>query len=364
MAKTMTQKRSSKKSAGKKNQAHIGRFCTQPEAVVREFGPHVSAHRLEAIVRTDKKWVNGTTLRYHFMTQAGMRGSAAEKDVVRNAFKAWKSIGIGLIFEETRDIDEAEIRIGFRRGDGAWSYLGRDVLLQAQSDRTMNFGWNISNDIDTAIHEIGHTLGMPHEHQNPNAGIVWDEESVYAALGGPPNNWSRETTFHNIIRKLPVSEVDGSTWDKDSIMHYPFEAGMILQPEGFRDQPLQPAPGLSAEDIAWMKQFYPPQIKSDFSDLNPFTSEQFNIEPGEQVNLRLSPANTRKYNISTFGQSDTVMVLFEEVDGDLKYVSGDDDSGENFNANMEVKLFSGRKYVLRVRLYWQNRKGEFAVMYW
>ena len=72
-------------------------------------------------------------------------------------------------------------------------------------------------------HEIGHTIGFPHEHQNPNAGIVWDEEAVYRALGGPPNNWSRETTFHNIIRKIQPDRVQGSTWDPDSVMHYPFE---------------------------------------------------------------------------------------------------------------------------------------------
>lgn len=357
-------RKSSPKPSNVKKQAHVGRFCKQPEIAVREFGPYVSTHRLEAIVRSDKKWVNGTTLHYHFMKQVGMRGSAVEKEVVRSAFKAWKDIGIGLSFKEVSDIDEAEVRIGFKRGDGAWSYLGRDVLLQAQSDRTMNFGWNISNDIDTAIHEIGHTLGMPHEHQNPNAGIVWDEESVYASLAGPPNNWSRETTFHNIIRKLPASEVDGSDWDKDSIMHYPFEAGMILQPAGFREQPLLPAPGLSEQDVAWMQQFYPSLTSADHSDLKPFKSEQFALEPGEQVNLRLSVSNTRKYNLATFGQSDTVMVLFEKIGDELVYVSGDDDSGEDYNANLEVKLFSDRKYVLRVRLYWQNRHGDFAVMFW
>ena len=53
----------------------------------------------------------------------------------------------------------------------------------------MNFGWDLTQpgEIDTAIHEIGHTLGFPHEHQNPHAGIVWDEEAVYAALAQPPN---------------------------------------------------------------------------------------------------------------------------------------------------------------------------------
>jgi len=39
--------------------------------------------------------------------------------------------------------------------------------------------------LDTAVHEIGHSLGFPHEYQNPKAGIVWNEEAVYAALGQP-----------------------------------------------------------------------------------------------------------------------------------------------------------------------------------
>ncbi|WP_374089487.1 hypothetical protein [Methylomicrobium lacus] len=62
----------------------------------------------------------------------------------------------------------------------------------------MNFGWNLTeaaSEIDTAIHEIGHTLGFPHEHQNPNSGIAWDEEAVYHSLAQPPNSWSREVTF-------------------------------------------------------------------------------------------------------------------------------------------------------------------------
>ena len=42
-----------------------------------------------------------------------------------------------------------------------------------------------------------------------------------------PNSWPREKTFWNIIRKIPPDSVQGSSWDPDSIMHYPFEAGLI-----------------------------------------------------------------------------------------------------------------------------------------
>jgi len=54
----------------------------------------------------------------------------------------------------------------------------------------MNFGEPLVGSprgFDTALHEIGHTLGLKHEHQNPYAGIVWDEEEVYAYTAKPPN---------------------------------------------------------------------------------------------------------------------------------------------------------------------------------
>ena len=332
-------------------------YCDQPKVAARQFSAEVTNSRASAILSSDKKWVNGTTLHYYFFTKSGWRGTSAEKSVVRKAFKAWQAIGIGLDFKEVDNVDEAEIRIGFQRGDGAWSYIGRDILSQGQSERTMNFGWNISNDIDTAMHEIGHTLGLPHEHQNPNAGIVWNDEAVYQALVKPPNSWSREQTFWNIIRKLPEAEVEGSGWDKDSIMHYPFEAGMILNPDEFQDAPLIPKAGLSATDKEWMKTFYPPINDAKHKVLKPFSAISSTLEPGEQIDLLIKPSATRKYDISTFGKSDTVMVLFEKEGGDLRYITADDDSGEDYNASFNVKLFSGRTYILRTRLYWQDRHG-------
>jgi hypothetical protein len=68
--------------------------------------------------------------------------------------------------------------------------------------------------------------------------------------------------------------------------------------------------------------------------------------------------------MGTFGKSDTVIVLFEEVNGELRYKTGDDDSGEERNAHLKTKLFKGRKYVLRVRLYYSDRADETAVMMW
>lgn len=361
-----TQKKTarSKKTRSRYQEAAGFNYCSQPVAPERTFERRVNNDRQALIRVSDKKWVNGTRLHYYFFKNSRWRGTAAERDVVRDAFKAWKAFGIGLEFAEVNTPDEAEIRIGFQRRDGAWSYLGRDILDQGQNDRTMNFGWNIRNDMDTAIHEIGHTLGFPHEHQNPNAGIEWDEEAVYADLAGSPNFWSRDKTFWNIIRKLSQSDVEGSEWDKDSIMHYPFEAGMIVKPEEFKSKRLIPSPGLSARDKEWVKHFYPPLSVNDYKVLKPLQSVQASINPGEQLNFYVKPVATRWYEFETFGNSDTVMTLFEEIDGEPRFRAGDDDSGEGFNANFEEKLFASRTYILRVRLYWQYKKGDFAVMMW
>jgi Astacin (Peptidase family M12A) len=342
-------------------------YCSMPMVKERVFSPDVNPNRARLIRMNDQKWVNGTKLHYCFFTKpADWVTKEAEKDVVRKAFKMWMNLGVGIVFEEVNSLDEAEIRIGFLRGDGAWSYIGRDILNIGRDERTMNFGWDLTShprEIDTAIHEIGHSLGFPHEHQNPHAGIVWDEEAVYASLGAPPNSWDRQTTFHNIISKINPDSVQGSAWDPDSVMHYPFGPGLIKEPAKYRGG-LEPAGGISARDQEWVKTFYPPIKKSDVQALEPFGPVQLTVKPGQQLNFSIAPKATRRYEIGTFGTSDTVMVLFEDVNGELRYVTGDDDSGQDTNARISIKLFKSKRYVLRLRLYYAARSGDTAVMMW
>jgi len=337
-------------------------YCLVPILPERKFGPEVSNHRARLIRTAEKKWVNGTVLHYCFLDDQHLSADDAQKKVVRNAFELWMSLEIGLKFEEVSSPDDAEIKIGFDQNDGSWSYVGRDIL---KKKHTMNFGWDLTRpgEIDTAIHEIGHTLGFPHEHQNPNAGIVWDEEAVYAALAGPPNNWPRDSTFHNIIRKINPDTVQGTKWDPNSIMHYPFGPGLIKEPKKYQNG-LSPKPGLSKKDIAQVKLFYPP-LEKKFPQLKILQSQLLSIKQGEQKNFQVIPGSSRDYNFRTFGDSDTVMVLFEEDDnGDLHYVKGDDDSGTALNANFKVRLVKNRKYLLKIRLYYKNSTGNTAIMFW
>ena len=337
-------------------------LCAVPEMAPRKFESPVSPVR-ERLIRTlEKKWVNGTVLHYHFLQNRPDQQSA-----VRAAFAHWKEVGIGLEFQEVEQASEAELRITFNQGekDGSWSYIGRDAIdfVQDPTEATINYGWDLTTPYgrDTALHEIGHAIGLNHEHQNPLAGIEWNEDAVLREFSGPPNNWDQQQIRHNILRKLRLAEHDGSPWDRNSIMHYQFDAGLISKPEEFRDSPLIPAPGLSTTDVETVRRFYP-LIDEELPELRPFESRQITIAPGQQLNYAIRPKESRRYQMQTFGEMDTVMVLFENVDGSPRYLSGDDDSGSSLNASITHRLLASREYILRLRLYGSRTSGGGALM--
>ncbi|MFC6084581.1 M12 family metallopeptidase [Sphaerisporangium aureirubrum] len=355
--------------------------CALPPQSIPAGAAGLSGTRLEALIGGHLKWLNGTVLHYYFFdretdgstvtladgssTFVSWVGDQTQRAAIRAAFQEWKNVGIGLEFAEVTDRAEAEIRIGFMRGDGYWSYLGRDVLDIPFGERTTNFGRRVDTPSGhaAALHELGHVIGMPHEHQSPFAGIVWDEEAVYRWFAGPPNEWSRPKTFHNVIRKLDASEVSGSGWDPDSIMEYPFVQGLILEPEEYR-QGLFPPGAISKTDEEYARRWYPGLSPAGPPKLSPFTSVPLGLASGEQADYMIVPEGTRDYTVATFGDSDTVLGLFEVIDGEPRYVRADDDAGSERNSTVTARLVKGRRYIARVRLYSTRGSGETAIMYW
>lgn len=355
-----------KKSGTDTQPKETPQFCLLPGVPERPLSAGIVPGR-EALIRYhEKAWVNQTVLHYCFLdTPKDWKGPDKQKKAVRGAFAEWKALGIGLEFVEVASPEDAEIRIGFERGGGSWSYVGRDNVdyVTDPKERTMNFGWDLTTPYghDTALHEIGHALGFPHEHQNPNAGIVWDEEAVYAHFGGPPNNWDRDKAYYNIIRKISPNAVRGSNWDPDSIMHYQFEAGLILNPEKYQTIPLIPGAGLSPVDIKRCRAFYPPAAKKAPPKLRPFESRLVSLKPGKQLDFVIQPPETRKYTLQTFGPLDAVLVLFEEAAGEISYLSGEDNSGFETNAKIRHRLVRGHTYHVRLRVL---AAGEGSIMLW
>jgi hypothetical protein len=219
-------------------------LCRNLPRTARPLNATVMANplRAAAILSTQSKWVNGTVLHYCFFTTGHFAVPKVQANAVRDAFAKWKAVGIGLVFQEVSQLSEAEVRVGYSTADGSSaSAVGRDVLSVPQNEPTTVYGWDLTTRYGsgTALHELGHVIGMEHEHQNPFAGIKWNEQAVYDALARPPNGWDHETTFHNILEKLTPQQVQGSKWDPDSIMEYEFEPGLIAEPKPYDTKALR-----------------------------------------------------------------------------------------------------------------------------
>ena len=54
--------------------------------------------------------------------------------------------------------------------------------------------------------------------------------------------------------------------------------------------------------------------------------------------------------------------MFEDINGQPRYLAGDDDSGEDRNASITYKLFKSRTYHVRLRLYYPGETGTTSLV--
>ena len=335
------------------------KLCSQPKLILQPLPPGIGQSRAFFILSNNKKWVNGTLIKYMFV-----EGPQGQRDVVKKAFQQWKDLGIGLSFSETDQLDESMVRIGFDQTDGSWSYVGRDILTIPKPDKTLNFGWDLTADsygLTTALHEIGHTIGFQHEHQSPFAGIVWNTDAVYKEFSGPPNNWPKDQIDSNIINKIPANQLTGSTWDPTSIMEYEFGPGLVIEPAEFKVGIFPPGI-LSAVDIKGVTSFYPDMTDASIVDLKVLQSATITAKSGEQADFTFTPTVTRKYTFQTFGEMDTVMVVSEKGDKENHYLSGDDDSGAEKNTRIGLPLVKDRTYLINVRVLFSPTENSGGIV--
>lgn len=193
---------------------------------------------------TNKWWPQKATLKIGFPWGA----TPEQRAMVALAFEHWKQAPVNLIFSYPEQ-GPYDIRVAFNENDGAWSYVGIDCLRIPENEPTMNIGWveQAAND-----HEVGHALGLLHEHQNPSKPVCWNQANVVRDLSGPPNNWNLETIQFNVLSPYSVGEVITSDHDQFSIMHYPIPAQWTCD-----NKELPGGAVLSPADRAFIAKRYP-----------------------------------------------------------------------------------------------------------
>jgi hypothetical protein len=188
--------------------------------------PGVSANPVKISFFVGKQWKKGQRLRVTFLD-----GSATQRKRVRQKAIEWLDYA-NLKFE-FKQSSQAEIRISFKADTDDEEY--RRVV----------------------VHEFGHAIGAVHEHQVPKGGIKWNLPAVYNYFSGPPNNWSKEDIDFNVIQKYSLNQLNGTAFDKKSIMLYRFPPQFILAPKSLAAAGTNENTDLSTNDKKFVRKMYP-----------------------------------------------------------------------------------------------------------
>jgi hypothetical protein len=281
-----------------------------------------------------KLWPNGSVLRVHFL------GGTAAQRAGAMAQAGWWTPHVNLTFVESTDND-AELRVSFDPGDGAWSYIGTDCRSIPADQPTMNLGFE---DGGTAAHEFGHAIGLGHEHQNPQGGIEWNEPEVIRDLSGPPNSWTVDQIRHNVLDKYALDQLRASAFDPKSIMLYFFPARWTRSGVGTSANNL-----LSEDDKAWAAMMYPKSTVPSATRLTVGAAPTAASigTPGEEDQFVFAVTEPGTYTIETGGSTDVIMKLFAP-NRPTALIAEDDDSGPGLNPRIAKALSSG-EYLVQIR---------------
>lgn len=309
---------------------------------LREYQPTIrSGTRTRGLSPIGKTWMNGTTLHVRFIG-----GTPAEHAKVREQAEWWTKVAnLKVDFGNAPD---AEIRISFDSSDGAWSYIGTDCRGIPANQATMNLGFL---DGGTAAHEFGHAIGLAHEHQSPAGGIQWNEEIVIREMAKPPNLWDEATTRHNILRKYHMDQVNGTAFDRESIMLYFFPGSWTLN--GVGTEANEVISQMDKQFIASAKMYPKTGVTvSEAVELKVNAERRTSAsigKVGEEDLFRFTVGADGRYVIDTRGPTDVVMKLFGP-NSETALIAEDDDSGLATNARITASLVKG-EYFVQVRHY-------------
>lgn len=190
-------------------------------------------------------WDKGQTI-----TVAFYNGTAAQKREFMNCCYDWMAYA-NVYFSQIGSTSHADVRVSFEPGYGEGKSIVGNGSLDDKSRPSMHLMVNNLATTDTLFrqtvrHELGHVLGLAHEHQHPQANISFNKSEVMRDYG------ITEQEYVDNFVKLNKSVVDYVQYDPNSIMHYEFYPKYTTNGKMYYSKS-----NLSAIDKSYIGQLYP-----------------------------------------------------------------------------------------------------------
>jgi len=283
----------------------------------------LNVHKL--LADTQKKWMIGTTLTWSFFDSESATDwdTDAQREAVTRAWQRWIDTGVNLNIMYVDDPSTAIIRIAFRERNASKSYVGNANTGISPSMYTMNLGWDVTDNGQkgTAEHEIGHALGLDHEHQHPECPLVWDVQAVIDSYRHS-QGWSEPEIQQQVLSRVS-GKTDGTTYDSTSVMHYPFAKELIKSPPPYSSTGIGYNDHISVMDVQCILKMYPPASSVPRALTTPPVELQKihvwePISPKSEIGLDtvyiLHPKKSGSHLIRRVGNADVLIVVTATLD--------------------------------------------------
>jgi hypothetical protein len=174
-------------------------------------------------------------------------------------FNAWT---VSVTFAQTNGVGDVRISRG---PGGYYSYLGTDIRHIPKNHQTMNLESFSMSTLESEFrrvirHEVGHTLGFPHEHMRKELVALIDPAKAYRYFLAT-QGWDRRTVDQQVLTPLDEASLLDTPPDQDSIMCYQLPGQITTN-----GQPIRGGTDINSSDAAFARSIYPPVASTPSAD--------------------------------------------------------------------------------------------------